>query len=375
MAILGVAVLLWQHRRHLDAERMHRARVGLGVAVAVLTVGGAWPLSVQFLSSDAVHDPVQNLSSYAADVFGAVVPSAFQLLGTSATSGWGGNASENGSYLGIPLLAGLAFLAWRYRREGVVRFAAALGVVAWVLSLGERLHIAGSSYDVPLPFAAVLHIPVLNSLAAVRFSLYVVLCACLVLAVGLDRLHASGAFDRQVNRRRAAVAVVLCAAPLLPKVPYSYVEARTPAYFTSSAVERIPSGAVALTYPLARFPNSAPMDWQAQSHFRYRTLGGYVITTKEHGKGTFTGGQSIWEVVAGQAAGAPSPTVATQVQRRLLQEMTELHVRAVLVADGPGATGVNQLVSILLGRGPDEHVGGVSAWYIANGPAAGPLPG
>ena len=82
-------------------------------------------------------------------------------------------------------------------RVPVVRFAAALGVVAWVLSLGERLHVAGDGdLRVPLPFALLAHVPVLQNMAAVRFSLYVVLCAALVLAVGLDRLHAAGSLRR-----------------------------------------------------------------------------------------------------------------------------------------------------------------------------------
>ncbi len=249
VCLLGLLVLVVQHPRAVRA-RLGRGAVGLAWAAGVTAVLAAYPLSVQFAGPRRVTAPVQDASPYAADLLGTVVPTVFQLLGSDVTRTWGGNASENGSYLGAPLLVLLVVLAVRYRRVGVVRFVSALGVLAWVLSLGERLHVAGTTYDVPLPFALVAHVPVLHNLAAVRFSLYVALCASLVLAVGLDRLHASGSL-RVVP---AAVVGVACLVPLLPAWPYAYVEARTPAYFTTSAVRAVPEGSVAPDLPGAALP-------------------------------------------------------------------------------------------------------------------------
>jgi hypothetical protein len=373
VAVGGVIVLAVLQRKRLDRRRLRHAVIGLSTAAVVLSAGAAWPLSVQFFGAGRVTAPVQDASPYAADVLGTVVPTVHQLLGTSWTSGWGVNDSENGSYLGLPLVVVLLLLAWRYRALAVVRFTAGLGLVAWVLSLGERLHVAGHAYDVPLPFLAVSVVPVLHNLSATRLSLYVVLAASVLLAVGLDRLRAEGWFGR--HRRLAVVAAGVCLVPLLPSLPYRYVDAHTPSYFTSSAVDRIPDGAVAFTYPVPRFPNSAPMDWQALAHFRYRSLGGYVITPRANGKGTFKGDVSVWELVVGQAADGKPLDAPPQVQRRMLAEMTQLHVRAILVADRPGAAAVIQLVAQMLERPADETVGGVTAWYLTSGPAAGPLAG
>jgi hypothetical protein len=313
---------------------------------------------------------VQDASPYAADVLGLLVPSTHQLLGLVQTATWGVNDSENGSYLGLPLVMAVCLLAWRFRAVAVVRFAAVLGAVSWVLSLGERLHFAGTEYGVPLPFDLVSQLPVLHNLAAVRLSLYVVLCAAIVLAIGLDRLHAQG---WPIGRRLpAAVLVATCALPLMPAGWYDYVDADTPPYFTSGAVNRIPDGALAYTYPVPRYPGSAPMAWQAEADFRYRSLGGYVISRGSGGGGTFAGDVTVWERVVGQAGRGTTLEVPVQVQRRLLQEMTSLHVRAILVADVPGSSDVDRLVETLLGRPADEHTGGVSAWYVEAGPAAGP---
>ena len=357
VAVAGTAVLALQHRP--DRARVRHAAVGLGTAAGVLAVLAAWPLQVQFAGPRRVTEPVQDASPYAADLLGLVVPTVHQVLGTGATTGWGGNTSENGSYLGLPLVVVLAVLAWRLRAVPVVRWAAVLGVAAWVLSLGERLHVAGTATDVPLPFALVSALPVLHNLAAVRLSLYVVLCAALVLAVGLDRLHATG-------RLRAAVGLpvaALCVLPLLPAWPYSYEDARTPAYFTSDAVERVAEGSLALTYPVPRYPSSAPMLGQAQAGFRYRSVGGYVITPQEDGRGTFAGGVTAWERVVGQAPAGRLRAVEPQVRAALLLEMEQLAARSVLVADRPGADAVAAVVTDVLGRGPDEVVGGVTAWY------------
>jgi hypothetical protein len=371
VAFLGVVVIAVQHRRRLDRGRLRHATIGLVTAAALLTAAAAWPLYVQFFGPGRVTAPVQDASPYAADLLGLIVPSTHQLLGLTETSRWAVNDSENGSYLGLPLVVALCLLAWRYRSIAVVRFAAALAAVAWVLSLGERLHFAGRQYGVPLPFDLISQLPVLHNLAAVRLSLYVALCGAIIVAVGLDRLHREGWLHR--HRLPAAVLVVTSVLPVVPTGWYDYVDAGTPAYFTSGAVNRVPEGALAYTYPVPRYPGSAPMEWQAQADFRFRSLGGYVISRGSGGGGTFAGNITVWERVVGQAARGTRLDVPTQVQRRLLQEMTTLHVRAVLVADVRGAEDVNRLVTALLGRPPDEHTGGVSAWYVESGPAAGPL--
>ncbi|MCW2681765.1 MAG: hypothetical protein JWM62_3166 [Frankiales bacterium] len=358
VALVGTVVLAVQHRALVRA-RVRHAAVGLATAAGVLSVLAAWPLSVQFFGEQRITGSVQDTSRFAADLLGGVVPTIHQALGTDATLTWGGNDSENGSYLGLPLVVLLVVLAWRFRSVPVVRWASVVGLVAWVLSLGERLHVAGSETGVPLPYLLFTHLPVLHNMVAVRYSLYVVLLAALVLAVGLDRMHASG-------RLRPAVALpvaLLCVVPLVPDWPYSYEEADAPPYFSSEAVQAVPEGSLALTYPVPRFPGSAPMLWQAQAGFRYRSVGGYAYTPRPDGRGTFAGGITNWERVVSPAPRGRLGEVAPQVREALLREMEQLGAESVLVADRPGADDVVRVVTYVLGRGPDETTGGVTAWY------------
>lgn len=367
MALLGLVVLVLLDPRAVRRRAGH-ALAALATAAAVLTLLALPPLFVQFRGPQRVTEPVQDSARYAADLLGTVVPSVFQALGTSLADGWGGNASENGSYLGVPLVLLLAVLAVRLRQVPVVRFAAVLGVLAWVLSLGERLHVGGRETDVALPFALLSRVPVLENMAAVRFSLYVVLAASLVLAVGLDRLHASG----RLRRLPAAVVALACLVPLLPAWPYAYVEAASPAYFTGADVDRVPEGSVALTYPLPRYPASAPMLWQAQAGFRYRSLGGYVITPLASGAGTFRGSVTDLERMFGDVQRGAAVPRSGHLDARLLAELRALEVDSVLVVTGTdGAGEVQRYLTALLRRGPDEVVGGVAAWYDVRGSLAG----
>ena len=358
IAAIGTAVLALQHRS-LVRDRVRHALVGLGTAAGVLSVLAAWPLSVQFFGPRQVTASIQDTSPFAADLLGGVVPTIHQALGTDATIDWGGNDSENGSYLGLPLVVVLVALAWRFRSVAAVRWAAVVGLVAWVLSLGERLHVAGSETGIPLPYLVFTQLPVLHNMVAVRYSLYVTLLGALVLAVGLERLHASG-------RLRPAVALpvaLLCVVPLIPDWPYGYEESDAPPYFASSAVESVPEDSLALTYPVPRFPASAPMLWQAQAGFRYRSVGGYAYTPRPDGRGTFAGGITAWERVVNQAPSGRLGEVAPQVRAALLLEMDQLSARSILVADRPGADDVVRVVTGVLGRQPDEVTGGVTAWY------------
>ena len=358
MGVVGTVVLAVQHR-HVVRARVRHAVTGLVTAAGVLTVLAAWPLSVQFFGPRRITESVQDTSPFAADLLGGVVPTVHQALGTDATIEWGGNDSENGSYLGLPLVVVLVVLAWRFRSVAVVRWAAVVGLVAWVLSLGERLHVAGSETPVPLPYLLFTTLPVLHNMVAVRYSLYVVLFAALVLAVGLDRLHASG----RLRPRVALPVALLCVVPLVPDWPYSYERSDAPPYFRSDAVQAVPAGSLALTYPVPRFPASAPMLWQAQAGFRYRSVGGYAYTPGPDGAGTFAGGITAWERVVSQAPAGRLGEFAPQVRAALLLEMEQLDVRSILVADRPGSEDVVRVVTGVLGRGPDEVTGGVTAWY------------
>ncbi len=362
-ALIGLVVLAVQQRKALRAGRVAHAVLGLFTAVGVLSVLGAWPLTVQFGGPGRVSGPVQDSGRFAADLLGLVAPTVHQALGTAATAHWGGNDAENGSYLG-PLLLLLAFLLVRFRKEPVLRFAAGVAVVCWSLSLGTHLHVLGVATAVPLPFAAISDLPLFADVTPERLSAYVDLFAALVVAVGLDRLHGQGVF-RRGRPWALALAGVVCLAPLVPNWPYSYREAGVPAYFTGPQLQRIDPGAVVLTFPVPRFPGSAPMTWQAVSGFRYRSFGGYVITANAAGRGTFEGGKTAVERMFTSAAGGHHlPPLTAERTSTLLAALRAMRVDDIIVSTSArGAREVVRTLQAALGRAPDDVSGGVLVWY------------
>jgi hypothetical protein len=361
VCVVGLVVLLVQQRSALSPRRIRHALAGLTTAALLLTAGAAWPLAVQLGGHEPVTGEAVNASRYGADLLGSVVPGVHQALGFDSIEAWAGGATENGSYLGMPLLLLLGWVTWRYRRIAVVRFSAVLALVVLVLSLGRRLAVAGTTYDIPLPLAPVAHVKLLSNLAAVRLALYVSLFAALLLAVALDRLHRHGSLAR--HRWRAAAIGLLVVVSLVPDWPYHFERTRTPAYFTSAQVERIPRDAVALVYPVPRFPSSEAMHWQALARYRYRSVGGYLITPNDVGDGTYRGGPTIWERLTGRAAGGGLQPLSPVAATALRDEIRQLDVKAVVVADRPGAEAVVAVVAALLGRA-GERSGGVTAWYL-----------
>jgi len=122
------------------------------------------------------------------DLFGTITPTVSQYfaphhIAAIGTSYVDDDIAENGSYLGIPLVVLLPYLLYRIRRDRFVMTVAFMGLVAYVLSLGSSLNVGGHTTGVPLPFAIMTKLPVIDNLIASRFSLYVALAAAFVFAI------------------------------------------------------------------------------------------------------------------------------------------------------------------------------------------------
>jgi hypothetical protein len=283
-------------------QRMAHALEGAKWALVTLAVLVAYPLYLYFLGPWHVRGPqhkVVNLSKLKVDLFGTITPTVSQYfapnhIAATGTSYVDGDIAENGSYLGIPLVVLLPYLLYRIRRDRFVTTVAFMGLVAYVLSLGSSLNVGGHTTGVPLPFAIMTKLPVIDNLIASRFSLYVALAAAFVFAIGLDHWKRGvGALSR-VERapahrrgnwattawRRVPVAglVALVGAgvliPLVPQMPLREQAANVPAYFTSASVRAIPEGSVVLPYPYDIGAVNYGMLWQAVSGFRFKIVGG-----------------------------------------------------------------------------------------------------
>jgi len=357
---LGLLVLAARYPSEAREKAGQLARM-LGWCALAAGVLLAGPLAVQFLGPYRVHGAIQPHDVAVADLFTFVVPTPMQWLAPNRalehSLGFTGNAVEVSGYLGVPLMLLLAALAVRLRREPLIQVLTPMFVIVALFSLGGHLHVDGRITSVPLPWLLVERLPVLGSALASRLSLYLTMFAGLAVAVWLEQVRA-----RPWQRRAGAAAVVAVA--LLPLVPASLHarEMRTPEFFTTAAVDVIPSGSMVLVAPYPRPDVPAAMLWQAQAGYRFRLPGCYCTVPGPDGKAQFHGDPSpLTTALLRVEAGTLTPREAL-VLPGLREAYAALHPDAVIVGPTDNHAGLIELVSGLTGHRPVEEPGDVALW-------------
>jgi len=132
------------------------------------------------------HGSISPPEGYPADLLNLVVPTRLTWIGWHWThrvsDAFAGNDSENGAYLGLPVVVIALWFAWLYRRRAGARFlvlALLLGIVA---ELGTSLHVRGHDYQVWLPWKELAPLPAFNNVLPVRLSVFVGLAAAVAVA-------------------------------------------------------------------------------------------------------------------------------------------------------------------------------------------------
>jgi len=392
---MAVAVLVLAFRyRSVIRSRLSGFLVGSATALGVFAVLAGYPVWMLLDGPQAVNGPphaVQSLGLLRYPLSALVVPTFNQLIDPHGSVALGNPAliqdyAESGLYLGIPLVLLLSALVVRCRREGVVLGAAAGGGAALVLSLGARFALAQHVSSVPLPFRAVAEIPLLQSIEPSRLALLVQLAAAIMLGVGLDRVYRDGVrpsreatisrataeTDSTRSWRAAALLAVAAAAlvPLVPRLPYHSVDASVPAYFGSPAVDAVPAGALALTYPWDARPNDDAMLWQVAAGMRFRILGGDVFVPSRDrisvGYVLPPATDAVQHLLLQDTKyyRGPEPSDDAAIRAAFLNLIRTQSVGIVLVlTSSPGAAAVVRVTTEAFGR-PPQRIGTIDEWLV-----------
>jgi len=298
-------------------ERLPQAARSLGLALLVVCPFVALYVVIGRTGPEHVTGAVRSVTQLAglrSDLSSPIAPTVNQFV-NFGTSSFGSRlvtitpkpghvpipeASENGAYVGIPLLLLLFVGLYKYRRDGVLRFAAAMAAASFLLSMGGRLDVLGHATSIPLPFAVLEHLPLVDDEVASRYSVFMWLFVALALALILDRWLPNPAPERRRGRdgiRRwstrtqlgRVLPVSLLLAGLVSLIPYPQYKLQgvvIPTWFQSTAVDRVPVGSTLLTYPLARDLHNPhellPELWQAANGMTYRIPAGEVNVPKFH---------------------------------------------------------------------------------------------
>ncbi len=236
LALFSLLNVAWVGATRRPSLRAVAARLAL---VALVAMALLLPLAIE-----AARDltswrylPYPGTGRYVADLAAYVRPGPAQtVLGPRIGRAFDRDLTDTTVFPGYVLLgAGIAVLASRRARRGL-GFWILLGACAFVLSLGPSLRVAGRDLGLPLPFAVLPHIPVLQHMRAPsRFSILVVLALAVLLAAGWTTCLARVRRPSARLLLTAAVAALMVAEYLA--VPVPLFQAGAPEVFARVARE------------------------------------------------------------------------------------------------------------------------------------------
>lgn len=362
VACIGLALLALLNRARVRARLPDAVRAG-ATALVVAAAIDAYPLSVQLGGAQRVTGSIHPHNVFVLDLLSLVVPGPRQQLSPDSANDLATHYSglgELGGYIGVPLLVLVVFVLVRYWKDRLVRFAGLLLGVVVVLALGPRLHVAGHSLPVRLPWVVPQRLPYFESILPARLAVIMFLLLGLLLAVFVDR------FPRRSRSSGLALGVIVAAAllPLFPALPYPSGMSDTPRFFSSGA-RAIPHGSVALVAPLAGVAGGTtrPLLWQAESALRFRMPEAYVVRPAESTPALGDDSPLFRRMVQIQAGEAVSP-VTPAARHRILCQLARLDVGSIAV--GPMHVGYAKTIAFftdVLRRDPVETMG-VRLWTV-----------
>jgi hypothetical protein len=243
---------------------------GLGVAFVFLA-----PYLYYLLRGySSVPKILNSATIFSADVFNYVVATPLTQIGVMAANiipgRYTGNISENGTFLGLPLILILChYIVTRWRKS----YTAALTIILVIIlisSLGSRLHINGVITAVRLPWAIAVHLPILRNVLPTRLTLYVSLVAAVMVGLWL----ASESPRRTLIVKYAAVLLaIICIVP--SPAQYNWTRINVPPIFakgTTGKYIKKNENVVILPYG----SNGSSMYYQYASGMQFTQSGGYV---------------------------------------------------------------------------------------------------
>ncbi len=385
LGVIGLGLLAAMHRRDwrtvADTARHITPALLLGITVCLLL--GGFLLWIQFFGPQRPGRVLEPRNEYVSDLFSFLAPTRIMLIAPSWVVSWTqtfhGNLTEWGSYLGAPLIALLAWTAYRNWRSTTVRVVTCLFLVCAVLSLGFTLHIAGRTTLVPVAIVALFAIPLRRSIPA-SFLLATAMLGslALILMPMIDnilpaRLMLQGFLfaaillelfvdDVMEHRRRRGLSLALLGLAvivLLPVLPYPSTAPAIPSYFTSG-VRQLPEGSVALIAPYARASHGEAMLWQSIAQIWFRMPEGYMFVPNPAVNSADPPASTTQTTLVAVEQGH-TPYLDDALRHSLLVDLDRWQVAAVIVGPMAHRDQVVGLYTDLLGK-PPQWTEGVALW-------------
>ena len=316
------AAFAWLLGLGLSTGEMKERLVGLlkpiacSYGIALILVS---PYLYYFFAFDFTLQPINSVTKYSADLLNFIIPTQANALGQIpflkliSVAFNGGEIEEAGACLSLPLIAIAALFAFRHRCGLLGKGLVECLQVTIVLSPGPVLHVAGSEFQISLPWLPFSHLPIINSALPVRFSMYSFLILTLIVSLWL----ASADIGRAV---KIGVAIVIIAFNLPNLSGAFWIRAvNTPAFFSTGLYRHyLQRDEIVVVLPFADAGNAVL--WQAQTQMHFRMAEGFPLRPLEF---------HLWPIVGAFYQRYYVPEAPAQLKAFLAAHS----VAAIIVAD------------------------------------------
>ena len=361
--VIAYAALAWQQVR----QYWRRFLAGLGVAAVTALVPLAYPLWFQFTGPQSYSGQPFEPGKFVTDLLALGAYARQSLAGNAAIAReLSASPTEENTFFGVPLLVMLVISVVLLWRNLAVRAAAIAGLALLIMSMGPELRVGGHDTGIPLPFALIAHVPVIDLVSVTRFAMAPAAIIGVLLALAADR---APLLER---RRRIAFWIGLAVAivPVLPK-PLPVVAADPLPPFMAQQLWRayVPEGRTLVTVPLPEVTTGrAGMRWFAFSGLDYAVPRGYFMGPANpplDQTGSWNAAPRRTSELL-RLVGAYGRRPVVTVADRMAATADLAYWRAAVVVLVPGTPHHDLLattVTDLLGEQP-RQVGGVQLWDV-----------
>ncbi|AEV82744.1 hypothetical protein ACWT_1725 [Actinoplanes sp. SE50] len=365
---LGVFVVSWSLLRR-DEARAVAGRFVAGLAVAAGTASAlcAYPLWYQFFAAGNYHGQPFEPDKIVTDLLsiGAYPRQAVAGIGPVARR-LSLSPTEDNTFFG-PFGLVMIIVAMRMLwRSAAARSAAIAGLVLLVMSFGPRLQVAGFRTWIPMPFALISHLPVIDLVSVSRFAMVPATIAGILLALAVDRVGEL----TPVHRRRFWIGLTLALVPLIPKPLPVVAGDPLPPFLTAGIWKQyVPAGRTLVPVPLPEVTyGRTGQRWATLENLDFAVPGGYFmgpVNPPSDTTGSWRAPATFTNTILVQAQLTGRRPVLTGADReRIAADLA--YWRAAVVVLVPQAKNVDVLRATLvdaLGR-PPQPVGGVEIWTV-----------
>ncbi len=363
VVVAGVLTALF----NLRAVRAHvmtalpGAAWALSVAVILLAYPVLWGIAGPLHTTQALPS-----GQYQSDLLSGVLPTSNQLIAptgaTTISDHFANNLAENGAYLGVPLVVLLVAAGAVGRRSKVVIVGILLTLSAYLLSLGSPLLVHNNVTKVHLPGGILRHLPAINGAVLARFSVFVFLFAALVLGLAVEWLRR---WPRWPNRWVGLPVAVLVSGvvllPLIPALPYEEVPVDTPAFFTTTAVDSVPQGSVAVLYPPTTSGDADSMLWQASAGMRFKMPGAYALVPGRGAAQPTWGSPTLSTGTLQALEGGVALPRTSSLRNQLRAEWRAWKAQTFIMGPGGHEAAARDFITWVIGKAP-AYTHGVYVW-------------